>query len=278
MVWIAAGQICSTSNILRNLEHCVQVISKASRNGARCVFLPEAADYIARDGDQSRELARSEGCGEFVKGIQAAAREHKVHVNVGVHAATPGASDKLLNQALWINDRGDITHTYTKLHLFDVDIRDGPVIKESKSTKAGDQIVTPFETPVGKVGMAICFDVRFPELSLKLRELGAQVLLYPSAFAVRTGQAHWETLLRARAIETSSWVVAAAQAGRHNENRVSWGHSMIVDPWGSVVAQATDVPTDDGPTYILADIDLGILEKVREGIPLMRRTDVYGAV
>lgn len=273
MVKIAAGQLCSTGDIVRNLEHCVRIISGAASSGARCVFLPEAADYISRDADESRQLANSKACADFVAGVRAAARQHGVHVNVGVHEAIP-SSDKLANLSLWIDDTGSVIKRYQKLHLFDADLPSGIKIQESASTQAGKEIVPPFDTSCGRVGMAICFDVRFPELSLRLRRLGANVLLYPSAFAVRTGQAHWETLLKARAIETGSWVVAAAQAGQHNEKRASWGHTMVVDPWGTVVAQAPDVLNSD-PKFVLADIDHDITADVRKALPLQRRMDVF---
>ena len=271
MVRIAAGQLCSTSNIAQNLEHCIRIISGAASAGARVCCLPEAADFISKDAAESHRLAASQECADFVVGVRQAARDHKCHVNVGVHEA---GKDRLANVSLWIDDTGAITQRYQKLHLFDADLKNGITIKESASTEPGNEIVPPFDTPCGKVGMAICFDLRFPELSTRLRRLGANVLLYPSAFAVRTGQAHWETLLRARAIETSSWVIASAQAGQHNDKRASWGHTLVVDPWGSIVAQVPDVLTDQ-PTFVLADIDHDITSEVRTGLPLHRRTDVY---
>lgn len=278
MVFVAAAQICSTGSILKNLEVCTNVIRKASQAGARCVFLPEASDFIASNAEESIKLTSTPECAQFVEGIQTAARENKVHINVGVHER-PVQKDttRISNCSLWIDVTGSITQRYRKLHLFDVDMKDGPMIKESNSTEPGRGIVPPFDTPCGKVGMAICFDLRFPELSTSLTRQGAEILLYPSAFAVRTGAAHWETLLRARAIENSAWVVAAAQAGNHNEKRVSYGHSMIIDPWGSVVAQSSDIKNQEA-SFILADIDLALSEQVRKAMPLIRRTDIYPAV
>lgn len=142
----------------------------------------------------------------------------------------------------------------------------------------GTALLAPFDTPVGKLGSAICYDIRFPELALRLRSLGAEVIVFPSAFTVRTGPAHWEVLARARAIDTQCYVVMAALTGKHDAEgkRQSYGHSLIVDPWGTVLAQAPDV--DTGPRIITADIDLSVLKTVRENMPLwsQRRPDVLG--
>ena len=168
---------------------------------------------------------------------------------------------------------------YQKLHLFDVEIKDGPVLRESNSVEPGNAVLPPFRTELGIVGLMICFDLRFPALSSRMRDLGAQILTYPSAFTVPTGKVHWETLLRARAIETQSYVIAAAQVGSHNEKRVSYGHSIIVDAWGKVVAEAGGVEEWKGePEICVADIDIGVLEKVRREMPLHPRRDVVDVV
>ena len=183
------------------------------------------------------------------------------------------------NTLIWIDEAGLITQRYQKLHLFDVEIKNGPVLKESKSVEPGNSILPPFATGLGSMGLMICFDLRFPALSARIRDLGAQVITYPSAFTVPTGKVHWETLLRARAIETQSYVIAAAQVGAHNEKRVSYGHSMIVDPWGKVVAEAGGVDDWKGePGISVGEIDLGDLETVRREMPLHPRRDVVDVV
>lgn len=158
------------------------------------------------------------------------------------------------------------------------------MLKESDSVGAGNEILSPISTPVGKLGMMICFDLRFPEISLRLRRLGAQVLVYPSAFTVPTGKAHWEPLLRARAIENQAYVIAAAQCGRHNGKRVSYGDSIVVGPWGEVVGRLEKVEDADAekegedmrdPQLMTVHLDLGLVEKARKEVPLHRRTDVY---
>lgn len=145
-------------------------------------------------------------------------------------------------------------------------------MRESSSTLPGPRLEPPVSTPAGKLGLAVCYDMRFPELSLALVQAGAEILTYPSAFGSVTGPAHWEVLLRARAIETQCYVVAAAQCGRHHENRMSYGHSMVVDPWGTVVAQCSE-----GPGLCLAHINLGYLRQLRQHLPVIqhRRPNLY---
>lgn len=271
MVIAAVGQLCSTASMTANLAQCQILVRKAVAAGAKALFLPEASDYIASSPAESVSLVRSVHDSEFVLGLQKEAQQSSLHINVGIHEPAPDGRVK--NTLVWINEKGVITQRYQKVHLFDVDIKGGPVLKESASVEKGVEIVTPFETPVGRVGLAICFDLRFPEISLALKRQNAQLIVYPSAFTIPTGKAHWETLLRARAIETQSYVMAAAQAGPHNEKRRSYGHSMIVNPWGEVVAQLGDEYTE--PHIAIADIDLDLLAKVRREIPLLRRTDIY---
>lgn len=137
-------------------------------------------------------------------------------------------------------------------------------------------MVDPFDTPLGKLGMAICFDLRFPEMAIHHRNKGAQVLSYPSAWAQTTGPPHWQSLLRSRAIESQCWIIASAQVGAHNEKRTSYGHSMVVDPWGVVRAEMAGPEVATEPEVAIFDIDLDLAEKVRKQIPLQRRGDVYG--
>ncbi|MCJ1483379.1 Carbon-nitrogen hydrolase [Schaereria dolodes] len=258
-----------------NLQQCQILVKKAVAAGAKALFLPEASDYIARSAAETVSLARSVQDSDFVKGLQHEARETKLSINVGIHEPAEGGK-KVKNTLLWIDEQGQIVQRYQKLHLFDVDIEGGPVLKESKSVEKGAEIVPPFDTSVGRVGLTICFDLRFPEINLALKRQNAQIITYPSAFTVPTGKAHWEVLLRARAIETQTYVIAAAQSGAHNEKRVSYGHSLIISPWGEVLA-ALGAGRQE-PEIATADIDLEVVEKVRREMPLLRRTDVYPEV
>ncbi|KAJ5707037.1 hypothetical protein N7488_006838 [Penicillium malachiteum] len=273
MVLAAVGQLCATASITSNLAQCETLIQKAVKAGAKVLFLPEASDYIASSTDESLALARSPGQTNFVSALQEAAKLQKIHINVGIHEVA--SEQRLKNSLIWIDDKGVITQNYHKIHLFDVDIKDGPVLKES-AVQPGQEIIPPFETPVGRVGLAICFDLRFPEISLAFKRQKAEIITYPSAFTVPTGKAHWESLLRARAIETQAYVVAAAQGGPHNEKRRSYGHSMIVSPWGEVMAELGEEYEE--PQIATADIDLDLVAKIRREMPLLRRTDLYPEV
>ncbi|KAL8831753.1 MAG: hypothetical protein Q9191_000681 [Dirinaria sp. TL-2023a] len=250
------------------------------------LFLPEASDYIGSSAAETVSLACPVTKSEFILGLQKEAKREHLPINVGIHEPAEGGK-KVKNTLIWINGEGEISQSmsvrsglisvrYQKLHLFDVDIKDGPVLKESNNVEAGMEVVPPFETVLGRVGLMICFDLRFPETSLALKRQDAQIITYPSAFTVHTGKAHWEPLLRARAVETQSYVVAAAQVGAHNEKRVSYGHSMIVSPWGEVVAK---LGGDSGePEIATADIDLDLVKKIKREMPLLRRTWVAMAL
>ncbi|THC92544.1 hypothetical protein EYZ11_007997 [Aspergillus tanneri] len=260
----AVGQLCSTASMATNLAQCQTLVRKAVAAGAKALFLPEASDYIGSSAAETISLVRSEQESEFVLGLQKEARQAGLPINVGIHE--PASDGRVKNTLIWIDEKGAITHRYQKIHLFDVDIDGGPILKESSSVEKGMGILPPFETPVGRVGLSICFDLRFPEISLALKRQNAQIITYPSAFTVPTGRAHWETLLRARAIETQSYVIAAAQAGPHNEKRRSYGHSMIVNPWGEVVARLGDEYQE--PQIAVADIDMDLLAKRLCSMPL----------
>ena len=214
----------------------------------------------------------------FVLGLQAEALKYSLPIQVGIHEPSDD-HHRVKNSLIWIDSQGQIAHRYQKLHLFDVDIRDGPLLKESNSVEPGTAISKPYTTSIGKIGAMICFDLRFPALSSRLRDLGSEVLTYPSAFTVPTGEAgHWETLLRARAIENQCYVIAAAQVGRHGDKRASYGHSMIIDPWGKILARAGGIQDwearSEKPEIISAKVDQEALTSVRREMPLLPRRDL----
>ncbi|KAL6718028.1 Carbon-nitrogen hydrolase [Lecanora helva] len=277
----AVGQLCSTASMSHNLTQCQILVKKAVAAGAKALFLPEASDYIASSPAETVSLARSTTDSPFVKGLRLEAASAKIPINVGIHEPASGGR-RVKNTLIWIDERGEITQRYQKLHLFDVEIEGGPVLRESNSVEPGTSILPPFQSPLGLMGLMICFDLRFPVLSTRIRDLGAQVLTYPSAFTVPTGMVHWETLLRTRAIETQSFVVAAAQVGNHNGRRTSYGHSMIIDAWGKVLCELGGVDEwDKGskePAIGVGEIDLEGLEKVRSEMPLHPRRDIVDIV
>ncbi|GCE97487.1 carbon-nitrogen hydrolase [Zygosaccharomyces mellis] len=270
---IAIGQLCATANLTRNLGVVTGLISRALDNDVRLIFFPEATDYISQNAAHSRKLA--EETPKFISRLQQEIKSlmskstKKIDVSIGVHLPSTGlelqkGDDRVKNVLLYIDHRGEILHTYQKMHLFDVDVPHGPILKESRSVQPGKTIPDIIDTPVGKLGTEICYDVRFPELSLHLREKGAQILCFPSAFTVKTGEAHWELLARARAIDTQCFVVMPAQQGKHDVSdpnwpvdeskkhvqRISWGHSMVVDPWGTIIAHSDINNKSDDPELI----------------------------
>lgn len=238
----------------------------------QAVFLPEASDYIGRSPDETLSLCQPVDKSSFVLGLQEEAKKHTLPISVGVHEPSDDPNSKRIkNTLLWINEQGEIAQRYQKLHLFDMEIEGGPIMKESNVIEPGNKILAPFQSPVGSIGSMICFDLRFPEISLALKRQMADVLLYPSAFTPKTGAAHWLPLLRARAIECEAYVIAAAQAGAHSEKRTSYGHSIIISPWGEVLAELGDKLKDDEPEVIFARIDLELVRKVKKEMPLLRR-------
>lgn len=295
---VAIGQLCSGSNIAQNLETVGSLITQAIRKDVRLVFFPEATDFLSQNAAHSSALAK--GSWNFVHQLQDFIKQlvqkenKKIDVSIGVHLP-PERNDienndsRVKNVLLYINHQGIILHKYQKLHLFDVEVPNGPILMESKSIQPGSMIPEIVSTPAGSLGTAICYDIRFPELSLKLRSNGAELLCFPSAFTTSTGEAHWRILGRSRAIDTQCYVILPAQCGVHNitsdlwsevnkvqhKKRESWGHSMIVDPWGTVIAEAD--PNNPDPQLIIADIDRKLIEDVRKKMPLwaQRRHDLY---
>jgi predicted amidohydrolase len=255
----------ASSDVEKNLEVVADLCARAKDRGCAMLFLPECFAFIGVKGTDA--LAVMEPLdGPLLGRYRELAARHRLWLSLGGFAEKGPDRDRRFNAHVIVNDAGEIQASYRKIHLFDVDMGDvnGPVLMESATAAAGETLVT-CDSPAGKLGLTVCYDLRFPEMFARLRyELGCEVMLVPSAFTKPTGQAHWETLLRARAIETQSYVVAAAQAGVHSEGRASHGHAMIVDPWGKVVAELDGEETG----IAVADVDLGYLKDVRSRIPV----------
>nr|XP_022903428.1 nitrilase and fragile histidine triad fusion protein NitFhit [Onthophagus taurus] len=279
---IGVGQMTSTNNKEENLNVVKRLVQEAADKKAKMIFLPEACDYLATHREEAKTLAE-ELNGPLIKEYLNLAKTFKMWLSIGgFHEIVKDKNDtvKLNNCHIIINDQGNIVSVYRKLHLFDVSIPERNInLKESDDVVPGKEIVEPVQTPCGLVGLAICYDLRFPELSVLLRKKGASILTFPSAFTQLTGQAHWEVLLRARAIENQCYVIAAAQYGNHNKKRVSFGQTMVVDPWGKVIGElktySENVPKDE--ELLMVDIDLGLIDKIRMDMPVLehRRDDIY---
>lgn len=273
MTRIAVAQMTSTHDVEANFEACRGLVAKAADRGARLVSLPENFAFLGeKDGDVRGFKRPLES--ELVQRYRALAVEHRVWLSLGGFAESGPDDEHAYNAHLLVDEQGELRAVYRKLHLFDVDLPDGTQLRESNGIAPGNELVVA-DSPVGKLGLSICYDLRFPELYLSLTKRGAEVLLIPAAFTAPTGKAHWEPLLRARAIENECYVAAAAQFGRHNARRESHGHAMIVDPWGAVIARCSD-----GTGVAVADVEPDYLAKVRARIPVMRhrRPEVYGEV
>lgn len=267
---VAAVQLTSGDDRPRNTARAGELVARAAGAGARLVVLPERWPFI--HGPRTPEAA--EGLdGPSVAAAAGWAREHGVAVLAGsiVEAGAPGG--RTYNTSVLIAPGGEIAGVYRKVHLFDVEVG-GRAYRESAATAAGDELTVATVLDV-EVGMSVCYDLRFPELYRALVDGGARILTVPAAFTATTGRDHWEPLLRARAIENQCVVVAAGQYGTHADGTVSHGRSMIVDPWGVVLAQAPD-----GEGLAVADVDLDRLAEVRRRLPALdhRRPGVYARV
>ena len=236
------------------------------------LFTPEMSGML--DCDRLRALAkvRDEDEDEVLGAVRAAAAKAGMWVHLG-SLALRGTGDKLANRGFVIDATGEVRARYDKIHLFDVDLPTGESWRESAMYAAGSDAVVVAGTPVGTLGLTICYDVRFPGLFQRLSEAGADVIAVPAAFTVPTGQAHWSVLLRARAIESESFVVAAAQAGRHEDGRTTYGHSLVVDPWGEVL-----VELDDTPRLAFAELELDRIGEVRSRIPVLAHRREIGRI
>ncbi|EFJ08904.1 hypothetical protein SELMODRAFT_130791 [Selaginella moellendorffii] len=261
---VAVAQMTSTSSIDLNFATCQRLAREAADAGVKLLSLPECFSFIGRRGDEALAIAEPLD-GPIFRRYQALARDLGLWLSLGGFQEKGPDEDHAYNTHVLLDDLGSVRSCYRKIHLFDVDVPGGPVLKESNRTAPGTQVVTA-QTPVGTLGLTICYDLRFPELYQRLRFAeNAQVLLVPSAFTRKTGEAHWELLLRARAVETQCYVLAAAQSGKHNDLRESYGDAMIIDPWGSVVARCPDRLVTG---IAVADIDEELLKTVRRNMPI----------
>jgi deaminated glutathione amidase len=247
-----------------NLEQGTKLIREAAAQGADYVLTPEVSNMIQSNRQAMFENLASEEDDLSLKAYRALAAELKIHLHIG-SLALLASPERAVNRSFLIGPDGTVIASYDKIHMFDIDLPDGESYRESANYQPGETAVIA-DLPWGRIGLTICYDVRFPALYRALAESGASFLTVPSAFTVRTGEAHWHTLLRARAIENGCFVFGAAQAGTHESKRQSYGHSLIVDPWGAILAEGGATETG----VFLAKIDPAKVETARKTVPSLQ--------
>ncbi len=253
-------QITSSDDMPANIAVLTNFIAQAARKGAGLICTPETSHLMTQGREKALSLTYFEADDPGLKALRGAASKHKVWLLIG-SLIIKKTQDRLLNRSYVIAPDGEIAARYDKIHLFDIDLGGGESYRESALYDAGD---TPSiaRTSFGDIGMTICYDLRFPLLYTLLGRAGVSIITVPSAFTVPTGQAHWHTLLRTRAIETGAYILAPAQMGLHATGRETYGHSLIIDPWGEIVADAGKVPG-----IVLAELDLAKVAAVRQKMP-----------
>lgn len=270
---VAVVQLNSQEDVAHNLERARALVKRAKDEGAEIVALPENFAFMGEEKNK-REIAESTDidagkAGPITAAIAEAARENGVWIVAG---GMPEASDdpqRPFNTSLLVSPRGSVVARYRKIHLFDVDLPDGTKLLESGATKAGDEPIAVDVAENVKLGMTICYDLRFPELYRRLVDRGVRIVTVPAAFTLTTGKDHWHVLLRARAIENQIFVLAPAQHGRHPKNRMTYGKSVIIDPWGDVLAQSPE-----GEGVATATLSFESQDRVRKSLPCLQHRRV----
>ena len=261
-------QMTTSRSVEKNVLDATTMIRDAARQGAVYVQTPEVTTLMEMDKAKLFVDTRPEEDNPSIAHFRALARELKIWLHIGSMGVAV-APDKLANRALLIDPKGSLVARYDKIHMFDVTLPGGENYRESKNYRPGTAR-GPRRSAVGRLGITICYDLRFPHLYRTLAKSGAELLAIPSAFTVKTGKAHWHTLMRARAIENGCWVLAAAQTGKHECGRETYGHSIVVAPWGEIVAEA-----GVEPTVLFADIDMAAVTAARAQVPSLTHDRPY---
>jgi deaminated glutathione amidase len=263
-VKVAALQMRSSTSLERNIADFEALVREAAGQGATYVQSPEMTGALVKDRAALRSMITSNEKDALVKRAGELAKELAIVVHVG-STAIARPDGKVANRAFVFGPDGALAATYDKIHMFDVDLDNGESWRESATYEPGKQS-TVVDLPFGRTGLAVCYDLRFPQLFRAQALAGASVLTVPAAFTRQTGEAHWHVLLRARAIENGAFVIAAAQGGKHEDGRETFGHSMIVDPWGRILAEADG----DVPGVVIAEIDIGEVANARGKVPNLK--------
>ena len=260
----ACVQMRGTTDPLENRDTAISMIRDAVSRGASYVQTPEISNIVNRDREMLMTSISTEAADPMLASLRNLAKDKRITIHIGSLAVRNG--EKIANRAFLIDPEGEIAARYDKIHLFDVDLPNGETWRESNTFTGGSEAVA-VDIPHVRLGMAICYDVRFPYLFRALADAGCTIISAPACFTKQTGEAHWGILQRARAIENGAFMISAAQGGTHQDGRETYGHSIIVDPWGKVLAEA-----EDAPGVILADIDLQAVSDARGRIPALRHT------
>lgn len=261
---IAAIQMASGTNVSANLIEASKQIVNAAQAGAELIVLPESFAIMGFEDADQLKVAEEDGTGPIQDFLSEQAKKNNVWLVSGTIPIKSALENKVYAACLVYNDKGERVSRYNKIHLFDVHLEiTKETYNESETLEAGNQVVV-VDTPFGKIGIAICYDLRFPELFRQLVLQGAEIIVLPSAFTAITGKAHWEVLVRARAIENLCYVVASSQGGYHVNGRETHGDSMIVDPWGTIIDRLPQ-----GPGFVLAEIDIENMKKMRQNFPVL---------
>lgn len=262
MTRVAVLQMTSGIDPGENAARIVEAVGTAAAGGAAMLFTPEMSGLLDRDRSRSAPHIVSEAGNPVLAAVCEASAAHGIWVSLG-SLAVEGISGKWANRSLLVTPDGVIAARYDKMHMFDVDLANGESWRESNAYRAGEEVVVAEDTPVGRLGLTVCYDIRFPALFEELGRRSCDMIAIPAAFTVPTGAAHWHLLQRARAVEASVWVVAAAQVGEHADGRRTYGHSLVVDPWGEVVLDMGG----EAPGIGFAEIDPARTAEVRAQLP-----------
>lgn len=266
---VALVQLCSSDDPARNLPMTEALVRQAADGGAALVVTPEVTNIVSSSRARQRAMLRHEEEDETLARLRAVAAEKRIWLVIGSLAIlTHEADGRFANRSFLIAPDGAVAARYDKIHMFDVELGNGETYRESAAFRPGEEAVTA-DLPEARLGLTICYDMRFASLYRALGQAGAAIITVPAAFTVPTGRAHWQTLLRARAIETGCFILAAAQSGHHavseGPERRTYGHSLVIGPWGEILAEAPD-----GPGVIFAELDLSEVDKVRAMVPQLR--------
>ncbi|MGI9229736.1 MAG: carbon-nitrogen hydrolase family protein [Gammaproteobacteria bacterium] len=268
MTRVAAIQMNSGADLQANLQQAAGLIREAANGGAEFALLPEFFPLLSDDDKAKVKVMEKPGGGPLQDFLAQQAGEHGIWLMGGTVPIDCGDSERIYNSCLLYTPEGKLSHSYDKIHLFDVAVDADESYNESNSIAPGKDLVVA-DTPLGQFGMTVCYDLRFPELYRKLVDQGAEIFTVPSAFTYATGKRHWQMLLQARAVENLCFVIAANQTGNNTETRRTWGHSMIVHPWGDVLACV-----EDEPGVAIADIDLKQVAELRQSFPTLNHRTI----